>query len=281
MTASELDCLKTWFTTYVISFADVDGSLHNTHLVKREHTLRVVSNCRTIANDLDWDPGQVAAAEALGLLHDVGRFPQFQQYRTLVDSTSVDHGKLGCKIVNDLALLSSSETAERNDIMCAICHHNKRDLPLEAGPGALALLKLVRDADKLDIIRTLNELLRTDGFSRYPELLLNVDQHGPANPSLIDDIASRRSGSYAKVKSLADMQLMQLSWIYDLNYAPTFRLLISRGLLDAIKERLPDADGVDGITRTAEAYAAERASLSPASPSSSALSKDNGGRMPQ
>ncbi|MEI6810415.1 MAG: HD domain-containing protein, partial [bacterium] len=221
-----------------------------------------LENCVTIATDLDWETDRIAAAGVLGLLHDVGRFPQFQKYHTLVDSQSVDHGELGRKIVSDLFLLSSSGPAERSDIMCAICHHNKRDLPAGAGPGALALLKLVRDADKLDIIRTLNELLRTDGFSRYPELLLNVDQYGPANPSLIDDIACCRPGSYSKVKSLADMQLMQLSWIYDLNYPTTFHLLISRGLLAAIKQRLPDAEGVDRITVAAEKYAVKQAGLS-------------------
>lgn len=261
MNISDLDTLKAWFPTYVAGFAGPDGSLHNTHVVKRDHTLRVAANCLAIATELQWDAGQVAAAEATGLLHDIGRFPQFQRYETLVDAASVDHGELGRKVTAQLKLLASTDPHERSAILCGICNHNKRDLPAGAGSAALTLLKIVRDADKLDIIRTLTEIIKNGGFNDHPELLLNVDPDGPVNPALLDDIARRRTGSYSHMKSLADMQLMQVSWVYDLNYAPSFRLLLSRGLLEGVGNLLPATKEIAAILKIAENHAMEKAGL--------------------
>ena len=36
-----------------------------------------------------------------GLLHDVGRFPQYSMYGTFFDSASVDHGCLGAEIITE------------------------------------------------------------------------------------------------------------------------------------------------------------------------------------
>lgn len=258
MKSSDLDRIKRWFASYVAGFAAPDGSLHNIYLIKRDHSLRVGANCLAIAGALGWEGGRIAAAEALGLLHDVGRFPQFQRFHTLEDAKSVNHGELGRGIVSDFDLLSSSNTGERDAILCSICHHNSRELADGCGPESLAFLKLIRDADKLDIIRVVSDIIRTGNFSKHPELLLNVDPDGPASPEMIEAVTCRRSGSYKNVRSLADMNLMRLSWVYDLNYPPTFRFFAERELLEEIRGMMPATPEIHRIIETARSYVMER-----------------------
>ena len=171
MNTSDLHRIRHWFPSFVAGFAGPDGSIHNTHKVKQAHSTRVAGHCVAIASQLGWDSGHIAAAEALGLLHDVGRFPQFLRFGTLFDAKSIDHGELGREVVIGSGLLSASNAAERQAILCGICHHNRLLLPDCAGPEAKAFLKLVRDADKLDIIRVIGELVTTGAVS-YTHLTL-------------------------------------------------------------------------------------------------------------
>ena len=254
MKTTELDRIRQWFPSYVDSFAAQDGSMHNTYFIKKTHTLRVSTDCRLLAEALGWQTGRVNAAEALGLLHDVGRFPQFQRFQTLIDSKSIDHGELGHEVVSNSDLLSGLGAGEAAAILCGICCHNRRRLETGAGREALALLKLIRDADKLDILYVVSDIMKTGSYKQYPELLLNVDPDGPPSSDLIEEISGHRSGSYAHVRSLADINLIRMAWVYDLNYLPTFQLIASRGLLSEMKNILPDIPEVRKITEEAEAY---------------------------
>lgn len=254
MKTSELDRIRQWFTSYVDTFAAKDGSMHNTYVIKKTHSLRVSADCRMLAEALGWTVGRVNAAEALGLLHDVGRFPQFQRFKTLEDSRSIDHGELGHEVVGHSDLLSGLGEDEASAILCGICCHNKRELATGAGREALALLKLIRDADKLDIFHIANVIIKTGGFKQYPEILLNVDVSGPPSADLMEEIASRRSGSYKHVRSLADMSLIRLSWVFDFNYLPTFHCVASRGLLTELMDLIPDTPETRKLMKMAKAH---------------------------
>lgn len=281
MNAPDLARIKQWLPSFVAGFASPDGSLHNTHIVKQEHSLRVASHCVAIATDLGWDPGRIASAEALGLLHDVGRFPQFHRYGTLRDGKSVDHGELGREVLAESSLLEPLDPAEREAILCGVCHHNRLNLPDCAGPEAMAFLMLIRDADKLDIIQIICELIATGSHRRHPELLLDIDIDGPVNPSLIEDLTLRRSSSYTKVHSLADTQLMHVSWIYDLNYAPSCGRFAAMGLMSEIRRTVPGSTEIGRVLAMAESeLAARAASPRGAATLHSKASKPRGKRCP-
>jgi len=263
MNSSQLDFTRKWFTEYVRQFETADGSLHPMHAIKVPHSLRVCINCRTIAADMDWPDDDITAAEAMGLLHDVGRFPQFKEYGTFADARSIDHGKLACDVIAASTLTAEYSHEDIRDILYGIRDHNKAKLASCTSPRGLAFLKLIRDADKLDIIKLMGDVIRSGDFTLYPELLLGVDPKGPPSPALIEEIARSRKGSYSNVHSLVDMHLIRLAWMFDLNYKPSLRLVLSRGLMEEIRDVIPDTPTIRKLVRETDDYIS-RQTASPA-----------------
>ena len=67
--------------------------------MKQEHTGRTCKEILELAEQLALDDRQKQIAEVVALFHDVGRFPQFAEYRTFNDAQSIDHSHLGVEIL--------------------------------------------------------------------------------------------------------------------------------------------------------------------------------------
>ncbi|MCR4584598.1 MAG: HD domain-containing protein [Lachnospiraceae bacterium] len=123
--------------------------------LKIDHTYRVAEIAERIAaaagadTDLAW---------MLGMFHDIARFEQFTKYGTFKDAVSVDHAELGADILfktDDSFRGIFGENAAVAET--AIRLHNKLDLPEELDEGTLIYCNILRDADKIDIFRVINE----------------------------------------------------------------------------------------------------------------------------
>ena len=68
------------FERYVDRYRGPGGLLPAALELKYAHSRRVAENARTIAEGLDHTPSEVLLAEACGLAHDIGRFPQYERY---------------------------------------------------------------------------------------------------------------------------------------------------------------------------------------------------------
>ena len=164
MNSEILEKIKTWFDEYITTHIPEKMLSNQMIQIKLEHSRHVADNCSTIAEELKWDEREILTAEALGLLHDIGRFSQFVEYRTFSDSDSVNHGELGCKVVKHSKILSSISVRHRQCILDGIRHHNHRNLVQDVNPDSMPFLKLIRDADKLDIFRVVGK----EGLYLYP-----------------------------------------------------------------------------------------------------------------
>ena len=254
MTNLQLQGIMEWFESYVGSFASSDGSFHPPLQVKVDHSKRVADNARQLAEDLAWNPSEANRAEALGWLHDIGRFSQFAEFGTFTDATSINHGERGWEVVRDSRILSMLPPSEQEILLAGIRHHNARTEPDHLDKESLRFLKLIRDADKLDILRFVLTSIQKDGFRDLPGMLPQVVLKGPVNPKIIHEIQTRRSCSITEVRSLADFLLMQLSWIYDLNYSAAFRQIIERKIIDNLEQALPKEQQIGIIVHAARSY---------------------------
>jgi hypothetical protein len=250
MTPRQLHAVRRWFGSFLRPYlAPPDSDRHALVQLKLTHSARVAVDCRDVAGDLGWPRGRQRLAYAAGLLHDAGRFPQFAAYGTFADQRSVDHGEAGAEaILREGAPLPPPACPH---ILDAVRYHNRRHIPDAIDAASLPLLQLVRDADKLDIMRVVRDAVRNGDVHRYPELLIGVDLDGPPSIALLDEIRGTRHGSYENVASLADMNLMRLTWIYDINYRPALARLQSRGLADDIVASLPDTPAVRAVIEEA------------------------------
>ena len=238
MTAETLDLLTQRFCAYVDRFR-IDGVLQPMHQLKLEHTIRVAADARAIAAGMNWPEKEVNLAEAVGLFHDVARFPQFQQYGSFSDADTVDHGDLGFQTLEKEKLLDGVAVEPRALILHSVQYHNKRDLPRVLTAHEEKHLRLIRDADRLDIFFIGWDTIKTGHIHDHPEIIMNIDFNGLPTPAVLDQFERGDKIDYRDMKSMADRFILQLSWIHDMSYDSTKRLVRDRGILEKFIDVLP------------------------------------------
>ncbi len=208
--------------------------------IKREHSLFVLDNARMITASLDLEPEFLRLCLIAALLHDIGRFPQYRLYRTFLDVKSEDHGILGAKTLRREAMVQDMPLPARRLVQGTVILHNRRFLP-EAIPQPLRLMtQVIRDADKLDIIRVMLLHFGPDARNN-PVVTLHVQDHPTAyNKDVYDSIMQGQRADYRQLQYVNDFKLMLCGWTQDLYFAASRKAFRERGLLEGLLENLPD-----------------------------------------
>jgi len=143
--------LKSWFEQYAKRFDSYDVNISTNTELKKLHTRNVCIEMIDIANSLDLNRQNSFLAEAVALLHDVGRFDQYMRYHTFDDAKSENHAMLGVRILNREGVLGDINGGLRKLILDVVCYHNCAEIPPNRDERCTSFLKLLRDADKIDI----------------------------------------------------------------------------------------------------------------------------------
>lgn len=260
MDDSQLKTINDWYDRFVDGYRDSAGRLADMMEHKLQHSRRVADHAVAIAGRLGWQADATNEARAAGLLHDIGRFPQLKQFKSFLDHKSINHGEWGFMVLAEHKALDFLGNPLSERLALVVRHHNGISIPPDLPSHAVGLAKLIRDADKMDIFDVVDNILSNKRYDDFPELLLNVQLDGPPNPVLLADLTAGRLSAYSNIKSLADISLMQLTWLMDVNYLPTFRLIADRRVIEKIAVQLPDELGCKLAIQWAKSYLAEKLS---------------------
>jgi HD domain len=263
MTSEEFTCIQKRFHAYVNGFAEEGCALHPLLQLKADHCERVATEAKALSADLGWPCSEQRAAEALGLLHDVGRFSQYADYGTFSDVMSVDHGLRGWEVVHQEGWLASWAPEERERMLDGIRHHNGRTIPETLSEQSLAMVCLIRDADKLDIFEVVLSEVQRDGFQDLPKMLPHLTLGRTPTPERVREIRGQRNASSRDIRTLADFLLLQLSWVYTMNYVPTIRRFHERDLCDRIFSLLEVDAEAEAFRADIDAYVETRLAGNP------------------
>ncbi|MCF4114147.1 MULTISPECIES: HD domain-containing protein [Dethiosulfovibrio] len=236
MRLKEIDEIRRWFDDYVASFYSTCGRLHQLEL-KERHSHRVAENAGLLADELGWDESARHLAVAAGLLHDLGRFPQYRDYGTFYDFRSLDHGDRGERVFREDFPGDIIDPIELELIAFTTREHNKKDLPVGRTEKEMELLKLIKDSDRIDIFRVVREhIKRGETDSIYP----GIGPEGQFTPAVLDELRRYGKARYDQLRTLSDVLLFQLCWIKDMAHPQSVELLRDRGDLEWILDRLPE-----------------------------------------
>ncbi|HKN19125.1 MAG TPA: HD domain-containing protein [Dissulfurispiraceae bacterium] len=240
MNRDDLLLLKQWFSGYCASFYTSDEEDNRNLALKEEHTARVCANILKIAGEESLGAGDAMIAEATALFHDVGRFPQYAKYKTFKDSLSVNHGELGAKELAGAGILNNLPVREQEIITTAVKFHNAFKIPDLVRPDAIIFLKMLRDADKLDIWRIFFEYYGEDSTKDMPSAVgLGFPDTPEYSREVLDCIFNKQLVSLAMLKTLNDFKLTKLSWVYDLNFRSSLRMAVEDNYIDGVTAALP------------------------------------------
>jgi len=264
MTETDVSEVYKWFEDYADRFMahtannSSPGTMRAMMHLKREHSLRVAAEARSLASDLGWNPEDQNAAEALGLLHDTGRFSQMAEFGTFRDTDSVNHALRGYQVIRDEGVLRKHSLIREQQILEGIRWHNGLRIPESLPADHLLFIHLIRDADKLDIFLIFRDAFLHNRLQDYPEIIHHVDIEGPASADLLAEIQAKRVPSYRMIRSLNDWKLLQISWAFDLHYRPTCQRVLQRGVLGSLADLLSATEEICAAIETAKSHLKSR-----------------------
>ena len=207
--------------------------------LKKDHSLRVASHAGRLAENENFGPRLTLAARLAGLFHDIGRFEQYVGHKTFKDTDSVDHAKLGFKILARQNILDGITAADSRCIRLAVLFHNRLKLPRGLPEEISMVSRAVRDADKLDIFPVMISHLKPGGFNNNV-VTLGLEDRDAITPAIFEQVSSGRLGEYSRMRYVNDFKLLICSWVYDLNFAYSCRQVLGQAYIQKVFELLPD-----------------------------------------
>ncbi len=160
------------FASYTRNYNSEDPKI----ALKIAHTYRVADNCEKIAESIGLADKEADFAWLSGMLHDIGRFEQVRRYNTFIDSESVDHAEFGADLLfgkEHLALNYYDERSYDEMLETVIRQHNKYRIDAAVTGSTLTFCNILRDADKVDILRVNVETPMEEIYNVSEEELLS------------------------------------------------------------------------------------------------------------
>ncbi len=197
---------------------------------KYNHSYRVVHQAEEICRSLNMDTVERDLASNIALLHDLARFKQWTEYKTFHDEDSFDHGEMANKILFEDGMINklNIDKEDYEVLKKAIRNHNK--FKIEDGMNEREILhsKIVRDADKLDILYA---------FSTNRLIEIKEDD-SKINDSIYDDFFKHKQSFNTDIKSLNDRIISMFALIYDLNFDYSLERVLNEDYLGKIYHHL-------------------------------------------
>lgn len=240
MQQKDLEHFKGWFAEYIAPFYGDDNHVNANLKLKEDHTYRVCDETVALANALDLNEQHRLLAETIALFHDLGRFPQFDKYRTFMDLKSKNHSELSIEVLREERILDRLVEDEAEFIFSAIGLHNQKNLPEDLDEQTRLFAKLVRDADKIDIYYV--AIKNYQEYKSCPEGLVyevELADDGSYSPHIFEAVMQNVPVSYNDLRTLNDVKMLQLGWVFDINFDHSLRIIRQRRYLLQLLAMLP------------------------------------------
>ncbi len=239
--------VKQVFKTYTDAYNSADPKI----ALKIEHTYYVAENADRIAASLNLSESDRDLAWLLGMLHDVGRFEQVRRYGTFVDSKSIAHALMSCEVLfpekydveehffdempngrfgrlEDYLVSGYSEDWP-HIIKLAISLHSAFQLPDDLTDRERLFSQILRDADKIDILRVNVETPLTDIINCTEEEIQNSGTSPHVDEAIRDHHVVKRRPDITLTP--ADHIIAHICLVFELVYPESRKIVEEQGFL--------------------------------------------------
>ena len=201
---------------------------------KYYHSYRVMDNMIVLAKSLNLPYDDIKLAKYIGLLHDIGRFEQFKRNQSFNDKL-LDHGDLGEQILRETNALDYFDIKKEDyDIVyTAIRNHNKYMIQDGLDKRTMEFAKMIRDADKLDILYSLN--------NREIKSIIWEDDSS-ISKRVESEFFTERSIKNDGTENKNEKIITMFSFIYDINYYASLDIIKNENYYGKIYKRLKNKE---------------------------------------
>lgn len=184
---------------------------------KFHHSYRVMEFAQNIAHSINMTEREVYVVSVAGLFHDIARFEQWTQYETYIDSRSFDHGDMGYSILKEKFIDKLNLNEEEKEIVLkAVKNHNKYKVEEGLTKNELIVANIIRDADKLDI-------MKEQGF---------LNKEDEVKDELVNILMEHKMVSNDLVTTEMDSLFRLIAFIFDLNFNYSYKYLLHKQIIE-------------------------------------------------
>jgi len=234
------------FDKYVSNYDMNDQDIN----YKYYHSYRVMDAMELITTKLAMSEKDIHLAKVIGLLHDIGRFEQDKLYNSFKDN-QMDHGDYGALILKENNFLDNFniDKSDYEVVYKAVDNHNQFKINDGLSERELLFAKLIRDADKLDILYVLGN----------PDIkgILKQDE-SEISEKLATDFFNNTPGNVHDIKSKNDGLVITFGYIYDINFKETYQIIKENKYYDKIYQRINRKDIFEKYIKHTNKYIDER-----------------------
>ncbi len=232
----DLEKCKKEFLNYTEGF-----DLENEGIKRKQlHSLRVMEESKRVAEALRLSEEKIELAELIGLLHDMGRFEQHNRGNTYLNEMLLDHARLGVEVLikDDYIKKYTDNEQYISIILTAINNHNKFKIEDGLNEEEMLFAKIIRDADKLDILYEGVEIYwntqREKENVENSKISINIEQQFKVERQ-VKKLGNERNDT-------VDGLLILLSYIYDINFKETLEIINKEDYVNRILDRFDFKD---------------------------------------
>ena len=197
--------------------------------LKIHHTYRVAALCEQIGRSIALEGTALDLAWLCGMLHDVGRFEQLRRYNTFMDAQSVSHAALSVSVLFDEGRIRDylDDTNADSLLRAAVEWHSAFRLPDGLDERTQRLCQILRDADKIDILRVNVETPMEEIYNVTTAQL----RQSPVTPAVLDAFYEHHCVLHSLKKWPADNAVGHASLVFELCYPESLRIVDEQGWL--------------------------------------------------
>ena len=232
-----------YFDNYVKEYRKLDKSAE----YKYYHSYRVMHNMEIIGKSLNLTKEDIELAKTIGLLHDIGKIKKDDKKY----NNDHDHGDYGADLLLKQGLMKKFNITKEDSqlVYKAIKNHSKFSIEKGLNERELLFCKMIRDADKIDILNAL-------GNSSIKDKLLQ--DNSKVNEKIKTIIRNKKVVDKKYIINKNDNLAAVFSLIYDLNFAISYKIIYQEKYLDKIYQRIIDKENFKEILDDTSNYLKER-----------------------
>ena len=214
------------FASYTRNYDPEDPKI----ALKIAHTYRVAENCEEIARSIGLSDEDVEFAWLSGMLHDIGRFEQVKRYNTFIDSESVDHAEFGADLLfgDERLILNYCDARSCDEMMeTVIRQHNKYRIDETVAGKTLTFCNILRDADKVDILRVNVETPMEEIYNVSEDELLSSG----VSEKVMDQVREHHAVNRDVMESPAEHLIGHIALAFELVYPKSWEIAREQGYI--------------------------------------------------
>lgn len=198
---------------------------------KQEHSLRVMQISEKLAKMLGLSKEEIQLATLIGLLHDIGRFEQYVRFKNYGVIKEFDHGDYAVEILKKNMRNFIKDDKYDSIILNAIKNHNKYKIEDGLTSKEEFFAKLIRDADKIDILYECEKIFWNGKEEKIEKSILSDEMYNNFKKKKIIRIEKDRN------YNVVDDLFITLAYIFDINYNVSYKIIRDEGYIEKIIKR--------------------------------------------